>query len=288
MRRILLPLVALSLLSCTQQQAADEGAAGTNVAAVPDFYRNNTPWSTPRGKNFEPPPPDTPGAHGPIGEHPDHPNISNVERSSSGGVTTPRIGNDGNPLLKPWAAEQMAKTREAILAGGTPYDPAAHCWPPGVPAVASFGVAAFYFLQEREKVTIVYERGQIAREIYLNEELPENPKPQWHGYSVGRYDGDTLVVETSGLTDKTFIDVFNVPHTTALVVTERYRIGEDNRLHLLMTVDDPNTFNEPFTMYKTYDAGDQPLMEEVVCQEAGGDRFDETARQPPEDTTPDF
>jgi hypothetical protein len=182
----------------------------------------------------------------------------------------------------------MAKTREAILAGATPFDPSAHCWPPGVPAVASFGVAPFYFLQEPDKVTIVYERGQIARKIYLNEALPENPKPQWHGYSVGRYEGDTLVVETAGLTDKTFIDVFNVPHTTALKVTERYRIGDDNRLHLLMTVDDPNTFNEPFTMYKSYDAGDEDRMGEVICQEAGNDPFDPTARKVPEATTFDF
>ena len=70
-----------------------------------------------------------------------------------------------NPLLKPWAAEQMKKTREEIVAGGVPFDPAAHCWPPGVPAIATFGVAPFYFLQNEGEVTIVYERGQVGENL---------------------------------------------------------------------------------------------------------------------------
>ena len=256
--------------------------AASAAAAVPDFYRNATPWSTRDGKNLEVPPPGAPGARGPIGNHPDHPHFGN-----NTGRPTPRIGNDTSPLLTPWAADQMRKTREAIVAGGTPYDPAERCWPPGVPGIISFGVAAMYFLQTPNEVIIVYERGQIARHVLLNRAHSANLKPTWHGESVGHYEGDTLVVDTIGLTDKTFVDVFNVPPTTALHVVERYRIAE-NRLQVVVTVDDPGAFKQPWSGSKTFTAGTETRMEEVLCQEAGEDRFNTTVKPLPTAARADF
>lgn len=241
--------------------------AAQAAEAIPDLYRNATPWSTRAGKNLEAPPPGSPGAAGPIGNHPDHPHFGN-----NTGRPTPRIGNDTNPLLTPWAAAIMRATREKIVAGAPPYDPAERCWPPGVPNIISFGVAAMYFLQSANEVTIVYERGQIARHVFLNRQHTANVKPSWHGESVGHYEGDTLVVDTIGLDDRSVVDVFNVPHTAALHVVERYRIV-GNMLQVVVTVDDPGAFKQPWSASKTFEAGNETQMEEVLCQEAGEERF---------------
>jgi hypothetical protein len=275
-RQILLApllLIGISPLASTPLSAAEGGT-------IPDFYRNNTAWSTPRGKNLDPPPPDTPGAHGPIGDHPDYPHMGNIS-----GMPTPRIGDDTNPLLLPWASERMRQTREEIVSGIAPFDPAARCWLPGVPGILSYGVAPMYFLQTPEAVTIVYERGQLARTILLNQPHSENPVLSWHGESIGHYEGDTLVVDTIGLDDRAVIDVFNVPHTTQLHVVERYRIVDDV-LHVLLTVDDPGTFTAPWSASKTFDAGNT-TMEEVICQE-GADNFTEDQVPIPVATRFDF
>jgi hypothetical protein len=255
-------------------------AAAPNSAAVPDFYRNNTAWSTRDGKNLDPPPPGAPGAAGPIGNHPNHPS-----RGNNTGRPTPRVGNDLNPLLTPWAADQMRKTREAIEAGGPVFDPSERCWPPG-PAVISFGVAPMYFLQTTDEVTIVYERGQLARHVYLNRQHTANPKPTWHGESVGHYEGDTLVVDTIALDDRSFMDVFNVPHSKSLHLVERYRIVGP-KLQVVLTVEDPVAFKQAWSASKSFDGVAEP-MEEIVCQESGEERFIKGVRPMPTAIRMDF
>ncbi|MGZ8466292.1 MAG: hypothetical protein ACXWXT_12165, partial [Candidatus Binatia bacterium] len=255
-------------------------AQAANAQAIPDFYANGLTWSHISGpengysgKNFDPPPPGAPGARGPIGFHPDHPHIGN---GTPGQTPTPRIGNDTNPLLRPWAAEQMKKTREAIVAGGVPFDPAARCWPAGVPAVISFANQATQFLQTRDQVIILYERGQVVRRIHLNQAHTKAPEPTWYGESVGHYEnGDTLVVDTIGMTDKSFIDVFNVPHSKALHVIERYRLLDGGKkLELTITVEDPQTFTQVWSAGKMMQPAREPVGE-VLCQVNNDDNLNQ-------------
>ena len=250
------------------------------IAMVPDLYQNNTAWSTPRGKNLEPPPEGAPGAPGPIGNHPDHPHFGNIT-----GMPTPRIGNDTNPLLTSWASDLMRETRETIVAGTAPFDPAARCWLPGVPAIISFGVAPMYFMQSPDEVIIWYERGQLARHVYLNTEHSTDLEPSWHGESIGWYEGDSLVVDTIGLNDKTLVDVFNVPHSESLHVVETYRVV-DGQLRVLITVEDPVAFTESWSASKSFEAGPEG-MQEIVCQE-GADNFTEDQAQMPSTARLDY
>lgn len=250
--------------------------------AVPDFYRSGIGWTILNGKDFEAPPPGSPGAPGPVGDHPNYPHFGN----QSGQVPTKRIGDDTSPLLLPWAKAQMAKTREAIEAGGVPFDPAERCWQPGVPSIITFPVEPMYFLQTTDEVLMVYQRGQIVRHIYLNRPHTANPKATWQGESVGHYEGDTLVIDTIGFTDKTFVEVFNVPHTTRLHVIERYRIV-DNRLQAVFTVEDPGTFTQTWSAQKSHRPSTD-LFEESLCQENGEDRFNQGLVPIPTDDTPDF
>ena len=277
MTRARFPLAATALLlgfaACSQagndRPANDQSAndAADAAVAVPDFYRNNTAWSTPRGKNLEPPPPGAPGAAGPIGDHPDYPHMGNIT-----GTPTPRIGDDTNPLLTPWAADIMRQTRETIVSGIPPFDPAARCWLPGVPGIISFGVAPMYFLQTPDEVVILYERGQLARHVYLDVEHSQDLEPSWQGESVGWYEGDALVIDTIGLTDRAVLDVFNVPHSETLHVVETYSVV-DGLLQVVVTVEDPVAFTETWSASKTFEAGPEALQE-IICQE-GADNFTE-------------
>ena len=274
--------LALGLGAC--EQASETTASGRDAPAtspaVPDFYRGGTAWSTPRGKNLEPPPQGAPGARGPIGDHPDYPHSGNIT-----GMPTPRIGDDTNPLLTPWAANIMRQTRQSIVSGIAPFDPAARCWLPGVPGIISFGVAPMYFMQTPDEVIILYERGQIARHVYLNGEHSAEIVPSWHGESVGWYEGDALVVDTIGLNDKTVVDVFNVPHSESLHVVETYRVVE-GQLQVLITVDDPIAFTESWSASKSFEA-DPEALQEILCQE-GADNFTEDQVPMPLALTADF
>ncbi len=261
--------------------------AAQSTEKAPDFIVNNTGWTAVFAKNFETPPAGFPSTGG-IGPHPDYPNFGNET-----GHPTPRIGNYTSPILLPWAAEQLKKTDAAILAGGVPFDPAARCWPAGVPAVATFGVEPVYFIPTPTEVLIIYQRGQIVRHVYMNQPHSARPAPSWYGESVGHYEGDTFVVDTIGMNDKSFVDIYNTPHTTALHVVERYRTvdnpdGKSGKLlQDVFTVDDPGTFTKPWAAMKTF-RPQSNRIEESLCQVGNDDIFNQGIRPVPTAAKPDF
>jgi hypothetical protein len=92
-------------------------------------------------------------------------------------------------------------------------------------------------------------------------------KPSWYGESVGHYEGDTLVVDTIGLNAKTFLDNYRTPHTEKLHVIERWRMIENGaKLEIQLTIDDPDTFNQPFKALRQYDRVKRTLAEDI-CSE---------------------
>jgi hypothetical protein len=110
--------------------------------------------------------------------------------------------------------------------------------------------------------------GTLYREIFLDgRELPKDPNPDWMGYSVGRWEGDTLMVESSGFNDRTWLSVEGHPHTEALRVTEHIRRPDFGHLEVLKTMADPGALMEPWIVpFKyEYDADTEGL--EYVCNE---------------------
>lgn len=273
-------------------------------SAIPDFFMNGFGWHS-RQANIMPPTPDAPATHGPIRDHPDHLHMGN----NSGGLPTLRIGDDTHPLLQPWAADVTRAANEAIFAGGVPFSAAQRCFPPGVPGFLGFTAEPALFLQTPDMVTIVHQRGQTVRRIYLNEKHSNNPEPSWMGESIGHYEGDTLVVDTIGLNDQTFMGNFPIPHSEQLHVVERIRIipgspdlitdaprpGSDpyfsdpnNKvIQIIATVEDPVAFKGPYSMMQLYELADFP-MEESICPENNDDRFNQGLVPIPNDPTPDF
>jgi hypothetical protein len=224
---------------------------------------------------------------GPVMSDPAHPYYSN----QSGRQPTDRVADLTNPILKPWVVDRLKKANEATLAGHVPYSPRETCWPAGVPDFDVFSrLRPVYFLQTRKEVAIINEGDQQVRRVYLDVPHSNNLKPSWYGESVGHYEnGDTLVVDTVGLSDRTFVDNYLTPHTTALHVVERFRLMPDGKtLQLSVKVEDPGTFNTTWSARQTLQKRPQEKMQEAVCAENNVDFFGKGYVPVPESKQPDF
>jgi hypothetical protein len=179
-----------------------------------------------------------PGSPDPVTYDPAHPYVPN----GLGKQPTWRVADLTNPNLTQWAKDGLKKSNDMVLAGFAMYARTSRCWEPGVP-VLNTSPGRTYFIQTPKEVMIVWQRDQIVRHVYLNVPHSRNPKPSWNGESVGYYDGDTLVVDTIGLSTKSFVDNYRTPHSENLHVIERFRTIEDGKkLEVEMTMDDPQAF----------------------------------------------
>ena len=223
---------------------------------------------------------------GPVVSDPEHPYYSN----QSGRQPTDRVADLSNPILQPWVRESLRKANADVLSGKVPYNPRETCHMAGVPDFDIFSrLRPVYFLQTPRQVTIINEGDQQVRRIFLNVPHSKNPKPSWYGESIGHYEGDTLVVDTIGLNDKTYVDNFLTPHTTKLHVVERYRVAADGKtLDLDITVEDPGAFTTIWRARQRYERRPQAKMEEAVCAENNTDFFGHGYVAVPQAKTPDF
>jgi hypothetical protein len=170
--------------------------------------------------------------------------------------------------------EAMKKDNDEVLAGKIGYSPRSSCKPAGVPGFMAMGGGSLFVLQSPKEVTLVFDGNLETRHILLNVPHSANPKPSWYGDSVGHYEGDTLVVDTIALNTKTFVDAYRTPHTDKLHVTERWRLLENgNTLEVLISVDDPDTFDQPWQAVKRY-TRQKKLLVENSCAENNDILFD--------------
>jgi hypothetical protein len=134
------------------------------------------------------------------------------------------VGDYTNPILKPEAAEVVKKHGELALAGVGYPSPRNQCWPQGVPFI--FTNFATQLLQQPDRITILYDEDHEVRHVRMNQPHPARLTPSWYGDSVGRYEGDTLLIDTVGFKIGPFsaIDQYGTPFTQALHVVERYRL----------------------------------------------------------------
>ena len=180
-----------------------------------------------------------------------------------GGNLAAELKLDDAPKLQP-PAEALLKQRVENL--GKDFPPS-RCLPPGVPLIQAIP-APFKIVQTPNMVVILYEAWTIYRQIFTDgRRLPKDPNPTWMGYSVGTWNGDTLVVETAGMNDKSWLDMMGHPHTEALHVIERYRRSDFGRMEIQMTIDDPGAYRKPWTVTEgTHWLRDTELLE-FICNE---------------------
>jgi hypothetical protein len=209
-----------------------------------------------------------PGATGPLRSDPAHPRVSNAEALRTGKQPTYFVADLANAgILKPWVVERMKKDNDEVLAGKIAFTPHSFCMPAGVPGYHLYGFQPLYFVQAPKEVVMIYSNDQQVRHVYLDVPHSQNVTPSWYGESVGHYEGDTLVVDTIGLNDKTFVDNFRTPHADKLHVVERFKVVDGGKaMRVDITFEDPGAFNAPWSVAQRYDRIQQP-MAELVCAE---------------------
>jgi hypothetical protein len=169
---------------------------------------------------------------------------------------------EGN-LLHPWA-DALFKER---LASYGKLDPGARCQPTGVPGISTVPLP-FKIVQTPRLVVVLYEENTEFRQLFLDgRKIAPDREPRFMGYSSGQWVGDTLVVDTVGLNERTWLDRMGHPHSEALHLIERFRRLDAGHLEIEVTIDDPKTYTMPitYTLKHTLLADDE--LYEYFCSE---------------------
>jgi hypothetical protein len=185
------------------------------------------------------------------------------------GVYANNIAYDLKPQdIQPWAAA-LAKQRSATMGRDNPSS--FGCLPSG-PRSNTVAVLMEKFIQTPGVLVVLIE-DLSYRQIHLDgRALPKDPDPSFMGYSTGRWEGDTLIVESTGFKDRTWLDFAGHPHTDALRITERFRRPDFGHLEISETVDDPKVFSKPFTVLLKAELVPDTEILEFVCAENEKDR----------------
>jgi hypothetical protein len=263
-----------SLLAIPALAALVWAAAGPKLAAeqgrlTPDLSSNDIAWVFGNTDYVA-----IPGEPSPTRSDPAHPYVTNDGFRATGAQPTFRIADLDNPNIRPWAKEIMKRENDKALGGGMPYSARASCMPLGVPAFMMAAVEPIHFMQTPKQVTMIFSGDAQVRRVYLDVPHSATVKPSWYGESVGGYEGDTLVVDTIGLNDRTFIDNFRTPHTEKLHVVERYKLIDGGKtLQVTFRIEDPDTFYQPWSAIGKLRRVQMPMHEEA-CAENNQNLFD--------------
>jgi hypothetical protein len=171
-----------------------------------------------------------------------------------------------SPPLRPEAKAIYEDHLAAAGRGERSWDKTNICLPPGLPRLM-LANEPFEILQRDKAVYFLHQLNRLPHRAYFNEALPTDADPLYLGYSIARWDGDTLVVESSGFRDGTLLDDKGLPHSEALHLTERYQLDErGRRLKVDFTIDDPKSYTRPWTAHATYTKKpDNFRLPEEVC-----------------------
>jgi len=254
--------------------AQGQGASRQD-AAIPNFAPSSAMGWLKAGNGDEFLPPDT--GPGPV--------VADTTQSfGSNFLITPgnprpfRIADLKNPILQPWVVEQMRKANEEVLAGKVGFTARSRCWPHGVPGFLLYPVHPIFFIQASNEVVMTWGQDFQLRHVFLNVPHSANPKPSWYGESVGHYEnGDTLVVDTIGFNDRTYIDNFRTPHTDKLHVVERFTLVKGgDQIEVKVHVEDTGAFTMPWNAgqrYRRDQREEEVPLREMVCAENNEDHF---------------
>jgi hypothetical protein len=171
---------------------------------------------------------------------------------------------EGGPL--PYKPEALAR-REENRRNAMARDPEVKCYMPGIPR-ATYQGHPFQIVQTPQQILMAYEFANASRVVYMGK-TEESPNAFWMGWSRGRWEGETLVIDVTGLTDQTWFDRAGNFHSEALHVVERYTATGPDHLWYEATIEDPNVFTRPWKLsmplYRRIEKNAQLL--ENICVE---------------------
>ena len=168
--------------------------------------------------------------------------------------------------IQPWA-DALVRARASAPGRG---DPSIKCLPPGVARFYGHRTAVFplKIVQTAGLIVILYESDWQFRQIFLDgRKLTADPNPAWLGYSVGRWDGDALVVDTAGFNGKAWLDDTGLPTTDALRLKERFHRLDFGHIEVQLTVDDPKAYTKAWTVTEALQLSPDTDLIEFVCNE---------------------
>ena len=185
--------------------------------------------------------------------------------------------------MVPWAAAKWKEARPPFGVKQTfqdTNDPVQrYCDPPGLTRIWMYPYE-ITIVQTPKMVYILYEFTGVFRSIAMNREHPKDPDPTWMGDSVGKYEGDTLVIDTIGFNDKTWLDHTGHPHSESLHVVERLRRVDPNTMELAVSVEDPKAYTKSFSGIKKYFVSTTSPMGEAICVYSEMDSFQKAVVDP--------
>jgi hypothetical protein len=175
------------------------------------------------------------------------------------------------PPMTPWAKAKYDAAKPNVGPRGVPLsdsnDPVTKCFPPGVPRIYLMRVGQpFEIMQIPGRVIMFFEYDHLVRQIFTDgRKHPQDLIPSWMGHSIGAWEGDTLVVDTVGFNDKTWLDGEGHPHSDELHVVERFRRAGHDALTIDFTIDDPKAYAKPWDAHTVFDLKPGWNIGEVVC-----------------------
>lgn len=163
--------------------------------------------------------------------------------------------------------EPLTQAGLAVLSKrATEHPPQVHCLPQGVPGVMM--VYAFKIVQTPRELIVIGESPDPPRQIYIDGRgLPKDPDPTWMGYSAGKWEGDTLVVQTTGFKEESWIDNVGHPRSEKMLITERFRRRDFGHIDLEIRYEDAKYYTRPFTNKVTFNLIPDSDIIEFVCTE---------------------
>jgi len=174
-----------------------------------------------------------------------------------------RVAGKIPPMLPEAQARFNANTAELKSDRTISADPTFRCEPPGVPHIYGVGGYSVEFVQTPERIIMFYESLHTFRSFWMDgRKPPEDADPLWLGFSVGHWDGNDLVVDTTGFNDKTWLNGAGYPHSESLHVVERFHRVDAKHMQLEITIDDPKSYTMPwkmgvnFTLQPTWEFGE--------------------------------
>ena len=177
-----------------------------------------------------------------------------------------------DPPMTPWGEAKYKAAKPNVGPHQVPLsqtnDPVFSCFPPGVPRIYLQRGLPFEIMQIPGRVVMLFEYDHFVRQIFTDgRQHPQDINPSWMGDSIGRWDGDTLVVDTVGFNDKTWLDQVGHPHSDALHLVERIRRVNHDALTIDITIDDPKAYTKPWVAHMLYDLKPSWNVGEEVCED---------------------
>tara|TARA_B100001540_G_scaffold86791_1_gene78318 strand:+ start:7420 stop:8247 length:828 start_codon:yes stop_codon:yes gene_type:complete len=248
-------LTVISVLGCTQEQSSEPSIAAPVISSDPPDLSGIWQTMNTASWNLE-------------GHTASKMPVTNI-LGALGGIPAGMSVVEGGEI--PYLPEALEK-RDQNRSDWTNLDPVAKCYIPGVPR-STYMPWPFQILQTDTEIFVAYEFGSNSRTIFMDRPGTEAPLPSWMGYSLGHWEGETLVVNVTKQVPDTWLDASGNYHGPNLVVEERYTLIDENHMQYEATIDDPDVFSRPWKikipLYRRME--DEARLLEYKCVEFGED-----------------